>query len=238
MRLSQFFGGVAVSLLLLAAACGADKKNSTGSADGSGDSGEILPRASELDGFDSDGFTGIGEEFGEGGGGFVGAGFCAAGADGLADGGEGAGSGGGVEAFVQDLLEELIGFAAGAGLADHFDPGTGAIAGQRFVAEELAEHFAGAGGFDGLECELELFVVTFAFPFAALNRGDPDGSEIVDGEPERVIQVFVGGLGRAAGSSLAGGGGRECVDGGQGESGGLGGGDAREGSQGFDADAG
>ena len=37
MRLSQFFGGVAVSLLLLAAACGTDKKNSAGSADGAGD---------------------------------------------------------------------------------------------------------------------------------------------------------------------------------------------------------
>jgi len=138
--------------------------------------------------------VGVGEELSERRGARGGGRLGTAGANGLSNGCQRARGRGVVEALVQDLPVEAVGFLARAGAGNEINPRSGAVGRKRFVAEELAKDFAGAGRFDGAKGEFELLVPAGGLPVAGLDGGEPRGDEIVDGEPEGVVEVFVGGI--------------------------------------------
>src|SRR5439155_6761130 len=136
----------------------------------------------------------------------------------LIQSGESAYGGGLIEAVCQNLVEEPLQFVRAARPANQLDPRAPAVTRKGLFLKELAEHHAGFPGVDRLQPELQLFLVTFDFPFAGFNGGNPGIREVVDGEPEGVIEKRV----------------RRLVENRQGEFGGFGGRNLRERAQGFE----
>src|SRR5262249_17322858 len=141
--------------------------------DRAADAGQILPRAGETDGFEANGWVGVIEQFGKSRSAFCRGRLRTAGSNRLRDGGEGAGRRRVVEAFVQDLPVKAVRLFTGPGAGDEIDPRPGTIGRKRFVAEKLAEDFAGARRFNGAKGELELLLATLRFPGARLDRFQP-----------------------------------------------------------------
>ena len=82
-------------------------------------------------------------------------------------------------------------FDRAAGFADQVNPWATAIAGKRFTGEELCQDGGGQVGFNGGEGELELLFMPCGGPATGFDGVNPRLGEVVDGEPERVIDEGV-----------------------------------------------
>ena len=112
-------------------------------------------------------------------------------AGGMAQSGEHTQCGSFTKLAANQRIKQLSQFLAATGSADDFNPRARAVARHAFVAEQLAQHFAGERRLDGLECKLKLLRAARWLPCAGLHGGNPRLGEFVDREPERVVEERV-----------------------------------------------
>ena len=82
-------------------------------------------------------------------------------------------------------------FVRAARAANKLNPGASPLTRKRFVLKNLAEHPAGLLGIDGFQTELQLIFMAFDLPGAGFNGSNPWIREVVDGEPEGVVEERV-----------------------------------------------
>jgi len=78
--------------------------------------------------------------------------------------------------------------------ADEFDPGSVGVPGEVSLVHCLSENGSCERGLQRFERELELLFPAFDFPLAGFDSNDPWLSEVVDGEPESVIEEGIHGF--------------------------------------------
>jgi hypothetical protein len=95
------------------------------------------------------------------------------------------------EGAGEDLAEEARQLGGAAGGADQLDPRAAAVARQALAGQQAGEHLRGAGGFDGAEPELERGLAAGRVPSAVGDPRQPRRGELVEGQPERVVEVGI-----------------------------------------------